>query len=141
MSYNVYTDNITDFKLPKGCVDKPILIGEYHFGTTDKGSFGGGLNPRRTTKERAEAFEEYLTSAIENPNVAGAHYFAWFDLSPAGRFNMANFSMGFLDICDTPDYVIVKKANNLARKLYKMRLSGKKTTVQGSSDNVHVLGD
>jgi hypothetical protein len=54
---------------------------------------------------------------------------------------MANFSMGFLDICDTPDYVIVKKANNLARKLYKMRLSGKKTTVQGSSDNVHVLGD
>ncbi|MBE6412703.1 MAG: hypothetical protein E7036_09165 [Opitutales bacterium] len=141
VSYNIYDDNITNFRLPKGCVDKPILIGEYHFGTTDKGSFGGGLNPRRTTKERAEAFEEYLTSAIENPNVAGAHYFAWFDLSPAGRFNMANFSMGFLDICDTPDYVIVKKANKLARKFYKMRLSGKKTTVQGSSDNVHVLGD
>lgn len=141
MSYNVYTDNITDFKLPKGCVDKPILIGEYHFGTTDKGSFGGGLNPRKTTKERAEAFEEYITSAIENPNVAGAHYFAWFDLSPAGRFNMANFSMGFLDICDTPDYVIVKKANKIAKKLYKMRLSGKKTTKQGATDGLHVMED
>ena len=58
ISYNVYTDNITKFSSVKGCEDKPIIIGEFHFGNTDKGVYGGGLNSRCTVKERKQAFEE-----------------------------------------------------------------------------------
>lgn len=123
----------------KGCEDKPSLIGEFHFGNTDKGVYGGGLNPRVTVEARKKAFENYAISAFENPNVVGAHWFQWFDLCTAGRFNAANYAIGFVDICDTPDYVIVKAARKLSQKMYKLRLKGGQSTTQSVESTKAVI--
>lgn len=139
ISYNVYSDNITTFSPVKGCEDKPVLIGEFHFGNTDKGIYGGGLNPRGTTENRKKAFENYAISAFENPNVVGAHWFQWFDLCTAGRFNGANYAIGFVDICDTPDYVIVKASRKLAKKMYTLRLKGGQSTTQSEGTALSVI--
>lgn len=139
ISYNVYSDNITAFSPVKGCEDKPSLIGEFHFGNTDKGVYGGGLNPRVTVEARKKAFENYAISAFENPNVVGAHWFQWFDLCTAGRFNAANYAIGFVDICDTPDYVIVKAARKLSQKMYKLRLKGGQSTTQSVESTKAVI--
>ena len=141
LSYNVYADNVTDFSATKGAEDKPIIIGEFHFGNTDKGVYGGGLNARATAEERAQAFREYAVSAFENPKVVGAHWFQWFDLCTTGRFNEANYAIGFVDICDTPDYVIAKAARKLSKRMYDIRLRGGKSTRQSAEAARSVIDD
>lgn len=141
LSYNVYADNVTDFSAAKGAEDKPIIIGEFHFGNTDKGVYGGGLNARATAEERAQAFREYAVSAFENPKVVGAHWFQWFDLCTTGRFNEANYAIGFVDICDTPDYVIAKAARKLSKRMYDIRLRGGKSTRQSAEAARSVIDD
>ena len=139
VSFNLYRDDVSAFELPKNARDKPVIIGEFHFGNTDKGIYGGGLNPRGTTENRKKAFENYAISAFENPNVVGAHWFQWFDLCTAGRFNGANYAIGFVDICDTPDYVIVKAARKLAKKMYSLRLKGGQSTTQSEGAALSVI--
>ena len=39
VSYNIYRETIGDWRLPKG-LDAPVMIGEFHFGATDRGPFG-----------------------------------------------------------------------------------------------------
>ncbi len=141
LSYNVYSDNVTDFSAAKGAEDKPIIIGEFHFGNTDKGVYGGGLNARATAEERAQAFREYAVSAFENPKVVGAHWFQWFDLCTTGRFNEANYAIGFVDICDTPDYIIAKAARKLSKRMYDIRMKGGKSTRQSSEASRSVIDD
>ena len=38
LSYNIYARHLNDFKLPEG-IDKPVIIGEFHFGALDRGLF------------------------------------------------------------------------------------------------------
>ena len=122
VSYNLYCNDVSGYGLPDGARDKPIIIGEYHFGNQDRGVFGGGLRPRKTMDEKVKSYEKYTISAIKNPAVVGAHWFQWFDQLATGRSDGENFSIGFVDVCDTPCYEMVKTARKLSRKMYDMRL-------------------
>ena len=44
ISYNFYRREIADVRLPDG-IDKPIIVGEFHFGALDRGMFHTGLGP------------------------------------------------------------------------------------------------
>ena len=122
VSYNVYRDNVDGFSLPNGAVDKPIIIGEFHFGNQDAGIFGGGLRPRKTMQDRVDSYETYVISALENPAIVGAHWFRWFAQITTGRCGDGeNYSVGMVDICDTPEYPMIKKAHELSTKLYDVR--------------------
>ncbi len=48
VSYNVYRRGIADFQYPGG--DKPLLIGEFHFGALDRGPVPHGVWCRRRTR-------------------------------------------------------------------------------------------
>jgi len=122
VSYNLYRNDVSGYELPKGAQDKPIIIGEYHFGNQDRGVFGGGLRPRKTMEDKVESYEKYTKSAIENPVVVGAHWFQWFDQLTTGRSDGENYSIGFVDACDTPHYEMAKAARKISRKMYDMRL-------------------
>ena len=80
VSFNIYHDTITpeewDFTTSLG---KPVIIGEFHFGATDRGLFHAGARPRKNQTERALAYEKYIQSAVEMPAFVGAHWFhvAW----------------------------------------------------------------
>ncbi len=123
VAYNRYKASVENLTHPEGAVDKPIIIGEYHFGNQDRGVFGGGLRPCKTMKGRIKANRHYVYSALDNPYIVGVHWFRWADQITSGRQNDGeNFSCGMVDICDTPQYDFVMSVRKLSKKMYKKRL-------------------
>ena len=134
VSYNHYNNNVAGFKHPEGCKDKPIIIGEYHFGDQSRGVFGGGLRPRKNGREQAKSYIEYTESAIENPLIVGAHWFQWFDQPTTGRFDGENYAVGLVDICDTPNYSLVKAVYDVASRLYELRTTSEKESREANTE-------
>lgn len=127
VSYNWYSEDARGLAHPKGSADKPIIIGEYHFGNQDRGVFGGGLRPCATMAERVERNKKYIQTALSNPNVVGAHWFRWADQTTAGRQSDGeNYCCGLVDICDTPVYDFVMSVRAISRQMYETRLNGEK---------------
>ncbi len=56
VSVNRYTETLADFRLPDG-IDKPVVIGEWHFGLLDRGKFHASLRPVPNQQARGEAYE------------------------------------------------------------------------------------
>ena len=56
-------------------VDKPIIIGEFHFGALDTGMFHYSLLPADDQAERAKLYREYHEATLRNPRYVGAHWF------------------------------------------------------------------
>ena len=123
ISYNIYRDTLDELSLPAG-IDKPIMIGEFHFGALDRGKFHTGLVAKNTQEERAQAYFNYVESALKHPQVIGTHWHQFADQATTGRFDGENFQVGFTDICDTPYWETVDKVREIGYKMYKVR-SGK----------------
>ncbi len=100
VSVNRYTETLADFRLPDG-IDKPVVIGEWHFGLLDRGKFHASLRPVPNQQARGEAYEMRLR-ALENPWVVGTHWHQFGDQATTGRDDGENFQNGFVDVCDTP---------------------------------------
>ena len=81
---------------------KPVLIGEYHFGATDRGLPSTGIQGAENQQARGEAYRYYLEQGFARPEVIGIHYFQWMDQPVFGRFDGENYNIGFLDICLQP---------------------------------------
>lgn len=120
LSFNIYRWNVTDFKLPEG-VDLPIMVGEFHFGTRDRGLAYPGLLVSPNEKEEGIAYEKYIRSALEHPNFVGAHWFQWSDMPLTGRFDNANARIGLIDICDTPYKGLIEGVRKVGYQLYQIR--------------------
>jgi len=122
VSYNVYRFRLDQLKLPKG-VDKPILIGEFHFGSTDDtGLFNPSLVQVAGQKKRAEAYVRYLDDALAHPNVVGTHWHQFSDQPLTGRFDGENFNVGFTDVCDIPYPEMRTALRDVGATLYERRL-------------------
>lgn len=76
-------------------------------------------------KEAAEAYKKYMISAIENPNIVGAHWFQWQDMFVTGRGDGANATCGFVSVTDNPDYALADACREVASELYKIRAAAK----------------
>lgn len=120
VSYNIYTDTIRDWRLPDN-LDAPVLIGEFHFGAHDRGLFGAGLLNMETQEGRAAALKNYVTSALENPQVVGVHWHQFSDQATSGRFDGEHFQVGWTDICDSPYPETVKALREVGYPLYETR--------------------
>ena len=102
VSFNVYRFRLDNWRLPEG-VDKPVLIGEFHFGSiSDTGLFNPSLVQVNDQRARAAAYRRYLGDAIRHPNVVGTHWHQFSDQPLTGRFDGENFNVGFTDVADTP---------------------------------------
>jgi hypothetical protein len=123
VSFNNYKHTADNLKLPDDC-DKPILIGEFHFGALDRGMFHTGLVGAGSQEERAQAFKSYMEGAIDSPAIIGAHWFELRDQATTARGDGENYQIGFVDICDTPNPEIIKAAREVGDELYQRR-SGK----------------
>jgi hypothetical protein len=124
ISFNFYKFTLDDFVLPDG-VDKPVIIGEFHMGALDRGLFHTGLRSVVNQEQRAEAYRYYVTSALQNPAIVGAHWFQCYDESTTGRFDGENYQIGFLDVCDTPYWETIAAVRDVGYKLYSLRVKGK----------------
>ncbi|MEM9869305.1 MAG: beta-agarase, partial [Bacteroidota bacterium] len=101
MSFNKYEYGVANVSLPEG-VDAPILIGEFHFGATDRGYFHLGVKAAKNQEHRGVLYEDYIESALKNPLIIGAHWFQYLDQPLTGRFDGENYNVGLVDEYDNP---------------------------------------
>ncbi|AGG90506.1 beta-agarase [Rhodanobacter denitrificans] len=105
LSFNVYAD------LPQHgldlaalhALDKPVLIGEFAFGSTDRGPFGAGPVAVWNEQQRGEAYAKFVAAAASDPNIVGAHWFDYADQPVTGRLlDGENSHFGLVGITDIP---------------------------------------
>ncbi len=120
VSYNRYRYTVARVRPPKG-EDKPILIGEFHFGALDRGLFHTGLRPVADQVERGKAYQRYVRSALDNPFIVGTHWFQYGDQATTGRGDGENYQIGFVDVCDTPYVETVAACREVGYTLYQRR--------------------
>ena len=124
VSYNRYTYSVEDQRLPDD-LNKPVIIGEFHFGALDRGMFHTGLKEARDQQHRAGLYEEYLRGALRNRYIVGTHWFQSKDQPTTGRGDGENYQIGFVDICDTPYFEIIAASRRVGNDLYNYRLNAK----------------
>ena len=120
VSFNIYAKSLEDFKLPAD-IDKPVMIGEFHFGALDRGLFHPGLIKLASQEERGRTYVQYVTSALRHPQVVGVHWHQFGDQATTGRFDGENFQVGFVDCCDTPYPETIAGIREVGYKLYEIR--------------------
>lgn len=120
MSFNKYEYSVEKFSLPEG-IDKPVMIGEFHFGALDRGSFHVGVKKAADQAERGQMYQDYVQGALRNPYIVGAHWFQYLDEPNTGRFDGENYNVGFIDICDNPYEELIEKVKETTYSMYEYR--------------------
>lgn len=121
VSFNIYNDTID----PKNWaylneLGKPVIIGEFHFGATDRGMFHTGLRPTASQAERAKAYATYVKSAAAMPALVGCHWFQYVDQPLTGRFDGENYNIGFVNITDAPYPELRASAREVNGEIYRL---------------------
>lgn len=125
VSFNLYflPHEIAKFRLPAG-LDAPVIISEWHFGTSDERMFDPGIRrvQVKTRQERAESYKAYMKGALGNPQIVGAHWFRYANHPLTGRgTDGANAHNGLVDVTDTPYRDTVEAARESGFNLYSYR--------------------
>jgi glycosyl hydrolase family 42 (putative beta-galactosidase) len=120
VSFNKYSYTVADLELPEG-VDKPVVIGEFHFGALDRGMFHTGLKPVADQNERAATYASYVRGALEHTNIVGTHWFQFGEQATTGRGDGENYQIGFLDVCDTPYPETIQACREVGTQMYEIR--------------------
>ena len=120
VSYNIYAETVDQWRLPDG-LDAPVLIGEFHFGATDRGPFGTGVRQATDQNDRARKLKAYVRSALANPQIVGVHWHQFADQATSGRFDGEYLQVGWTDICDTPYPETIKAVRDVGYAIYGAR--------------------
>jgi len=123
MSYNIYKNSILDVRTDQE-VDRPILIGEFHFGTASHGVWGSGLVTCDTIEDQATLYQIYVKEALEHPSFVGAHWFKWADHPTTGRYDGENYRIGFVSIVDRAFKELTDAIKGVSKNMYPLRSSG-----------------
>ena len=122
-AFDVYSVNVYDYEVPAERVrqiseltGKPIVIGEFHFGTPGRG-LAASLVLVRDQAERGRAYRYYVEQAFAQPELIGTHYFQWADQPSTGRFDGENYNIGLVDVTDRPYPDMVEALKETHRRL------------------------
>jgi hypothetical protein len=103
-------------------LDMPLLIGEFHFGTVDRG-MAQSLWQVDTQPERGTAYRYYTENAFSHPALIGTSYFQWADQDLTGRgYDGENYNCGLVDVTDRPYPYLVEAISETAKRLYEIHL-------------------
>jgi hypothetical protein len=97
---------------------KPVMIGEFHFGATDRGLPATGIQGAANQADRGRAFRYYVEQGFARPEVIGLHYFTLLDQGIIGRFDGENYQIGFLDVCNRPYPEMMDAAQATHKRMY-----------------------
>jgi len=120
VSFNRYRRSIADDPAEWArfhALGKPALIGEFHFGSVDRGLFWEGLVGVGRESERGPAYARYIRAVADSPDFVGAHWFQYLDEPLTGRtLDGENAHIGFVTVADLPykDLVNAARTANLA---------------------------
>ncbi|MGY3173973.1 hypothetical protein ACVWYU_003376 [Pseudomonas sp. TE12234] len=119
LSFNMYTlqpQDGYDFAQLKS-LDKPVLITEFNFGSTDRGPYWGGVTQLAKEEDRGPAYANFLKQALSEPSIVGVHWFQYLDQPVTGRLlDGENGHFGLVGITDLPfqGFVDSVRKSNLA---------------------------
>lgn len=122
-----YSVNRREIDKVREAIDRPILIGEFHFGVPGRG-MPPGLKQTADQEERGVAYRYYVENALADRNIVGAHWFEWVDEPSTGRFDGENYNIGLVDVTDRPYSELVEAALATHRRLLDVH-SGKEAAV------------
>jgi hypothetical protein len=122
-----YSVNRREIDKVREAIDRPILIGEFHFGVPGRG-MPPGLKQTADQEERGVAYRYYVENALADRNIVGAHWFEWVDEPSTGRFDGENYNIGLVDVTDRPYSELVEAALATHRRLLDVH-SGKEAPV------------
>ena len=130
--FDVFSFNCYDLFPPKAFMDQiltgtglPMIIGEYHFGTVDRG-MAQSLWQVNSQQERGVAYRYYTERAYSHPGLIGTAYFQWSDQDLTGRSDGENYNCGLVDVTDRPYQHQVEAMMETAKQLYDIH-AGKAT--------------
>ena len=95
----------------------PMIIGEFHFGTTDRG-LGESLVRVTSQEDRGTAYKNYCEAAFSHKALIGTSWFTWYDQPLFGRGDGENYNIGLIDATDRPYKWMVKAIRDVSRDCY-----------------------
>ncbi|CCW35847.1 beta-galactosidase [Chthonomonas calidirosea] len=103
-------------------LNRPCIIGEFHFGALDRGMWHPGLVSAPNQETRAQMFIDYVHSVLDNPAFVGCHWFQYVDEPLTGRtWDGENYNIGFVTQTDRPYRHMVAAARRVGAELYTYR--------------------
>ena len=126
VTVNAYANsvyNISDRMFKKG-EEKPILVGEFHFGCLDRGMFKPGLAPVWSQAERGRSYMRFVEGCLQHPLFVGCHWFQYRDQPLLGRGDAEAYQIGFVDVCDRPYPELCRAARMVGETMYRKRNKG-----------------
>ncbi|MCK4923026.1 MAG: T9SS type A sorting domain-containing protein, partial [Bacteroidales bacterium] len=133
VSVNIYNYTVKDFSISMEA-DKPLIIGEFHFGTGTHGVWGVGLKSAYDPYQQGQLFKQYIKEAASNANIVGAHWFTWPDQMVTGRKDGENYRIGLVNVTDQPYPELINAVKETSEMMYDRR-SGR-DTINNSSNNL-----
>ena len=124
--FDVFSFNCYDLYPKKEMMDRaaeitglPMIIGEYHFGTVDRG-MAQSLWQVNSQQERGVAYRYYTERAYSHPGLIGTAYFQWCDQDLTGRRDGENYNCGLVDVTDRPYPYQVEAMTETAKRLFEI---------------------
>lgn len=129
VSFNVYAPTVD----PKqweftNDLNRPCIIGEFHFGALDRGMFSPGLVDAGSQQGRAAMYKKYVGSVLALPAFVGCHWFQYVDEPLTGRWDGENYNIGLVDVTDTPYPELTSAAKEEHAQVYTKRFTKAKKT-------------
>jgi hypothetical protein len=123
VSFNLYVKEIdSSICATASSLNKPVIIGEFHFGALDRGMFHPGLVKAENQEDRARCYARYVESVAACPAFVGCHWFQYVDEPITGRwFDAENYNIGYVDVTDNPYTEMVETARRVHADIYKRR--------------------
>lgn len=126
-AFDVLSFNCYDLAPDKDMMDRalrladlPMIIGEYHFGTVDRG-MAQSLWQVNSQQERGVAYRYYTEQGYAHPGLIGTAYFTWNDQDLMGRgIDGENYNCGIVDVTDRPYKYQVEAMMETAGRLYSV---------------------
>jgi hypothetical protein len=122
--FDVYSINGYFFTPPEGTAEickrsgKPVMIGEFHFGSIDRGLPHPGLKGVANQAARGDAYSYYMEQGFTRPEIVGLNYFEWLDEPINGRYDGENFNIGVMDVCHQPYKELTDAIKSTNERLY-----------------------
>ncbi|HYK89235.1 MAG TPA: hypothetical protein VE398_10720 [Acidobacteriota bacterium] len=140
-AFDVYSVNIYDYEVRAErarriaeLTGKPVLIGEFHFGTPGRG-LAASLVLVRDQAARGTAYRFYVENAFSMPEMIGTHWFQWVDQPCTGRFDGEDYNIGLVDVTDRPYTELIEALKATHLRLYQVHTGLEKPFSKRASPN------
>ncbi|MFD0959958.1 beta-galactosidase [Paenibacillus chungangensis] len=127
-AFDVFSINCYQMKPDKEMIkqiadklNRPLMIGEFHFGAADAGLPAYGIRAVASQRERADAYRHFVEQSAAIPELIGVHYFQLNDQPALGRFDGENYQIGVIDVCLRPYDSFVEAMRDSHARMYNIR--------------------